>query len=135
MGMRQLRKWNRKSLSILVSKSIVSKLFFLQNFYLYLGIFFHLPPLLSLSLSFLALFSEKAVFKLNIQKMKIMASGPITYWQTDGAKVETVTDFIFLGSKITVDGDYSHKMKKRYLLGGAPQAELVVKNPLPMHGT
>ena len=135
MGMRQLRKWNRKSLSILVSKSIVSKLFFLQNFYLYLGIFFHLPPLLSLSLSFLALFSEKAVFKLNIQKMKIMASGSITYWQINGEKVEIVTGFISLGSKITVDGDYSHKMKKRYLLGGAPQAELVVKNPLPMHGT
>ena len=64
-----------------------------------------------------------------------MASSPITSWQVDGGKVEAVTDFISLGSKITVDGDYSHKMKKRYLLGGAPQAELVVKNPLPMHGT
>ena len=77
MGMRQLRKWNRKSLSSLVSKSIVSKLFFLQNFYLYLGIFFHLPRLPPLSLSF-ALLSEKFVMNLNIQKMKIMASGPIT---------------------------------------------------------
>ena len=55
--------------------------------------------------------SEKASLKLNIQKLKIMASGPITSQQTDGEKVETVTDFIFLGSKITVDGDYSHKIK------------------------
>ena len=52
--------------------------------------------------------TEKAVLKLNIQKTKIMASGPITSWQIDGGKVETVTDFIFLGSKITADGDYSH---------------------------
>ena len=55
--------------------------------------------------------NEKAGLKQNIQKMKIMASGPISSWQTDGEKVETVTDFIFLGSKITVDGDYSHDMK------------------------
>ena len=55
--------------------------------------------------------SEKASLKLNIQKLKIMASGPITSQQIDGEKVETVTDFIFLGSKITVDGDYSHKIK------------------------
>ena len=54
---------------------------------------------------------------LNIQRTKIMASGPITSWQIDGDKVETVTDFIFLGSKITVDGDYSHKIKRRLLLG------------------
>ena len=52
--------------------------------------------------------SEKAGFKLNIQKMKIMASGPITSWQIDGETAETVTDFIFLGSKITADGDCSH---------------------------
>ena len=56
--------------------------------------------------------SEKSSLKLNIQKMKIMASGPITSWQIDGKKVETVTDFIFLGSKITVDGDCSHEIKK-----------------------
>ena len=54
--------------------------------------------------------SEKAGLKFNIQKTKIMASGPITSWQIDGEKVETVTDFIFLGSKITVDGDYNHEI-------------------------
>ena len=53
--------------------------------------------------------SEKAVLKLNIQKMKIMASIPITSWQIDGEKMQTVIDFIFLNSKITADGDYSHK--------------------------
>ena len=57
--------------------------------------------------------SEKAGLKLNIQKTKIMASGPITSWQIKGEKVETVTDFIFLGSKSTADGDYSHKIKKK----------------------
>ena len=61
--------------------------------------------------------SEKASLKLNIQKMKIMASGPITSWQIEGEKVETVTDFIFCGSKITVDSDYSHVNKRRLLLG------------------
>ena len=61
--------------------------------------------------------SEKAGLKLNIQKMKIMASGPITSWQTDGETVETVTDFIFLGSSITADGDCSHEIKRRLLLG------------------
>ena len=61
--------------------------------------------------------SEKAGLKLNIQKTKIMASGPITSWQLDGEKVETVTDFIFLGSKITVNGDCSHKIKRFLLLG------------------
>ena len=55
--------------------------------------------------------SEKAGLKLNIQKTKIMASGPITSWQTDGENVETVSDFIFLGSKINVDSDCSHKIK------------------------
>ena len=54
--------------------------------------------------------SEKAGLKLNIQKTKIMASGPITSWQVEGEKVETMTDFIFLGSKITVDGDCSHEI-------------------------
>ena len=61
--------------------------------------------------------SEKAGLKLNIQKMKIMASGPITSWQINKEKVETVTDFIFLGSKITVDSDCSHEIKRRLLLG------------------
>ena len=56
--------------------------------------------------------SEKADLKLNFQKTKIMASGPITSWQIDGETMETVTDFIFLGSKITMDGDCSHKIKK-----------------------
>ena len=60
--------------------------------------------------------SEKAGLKLNIQKTKIMASGPITSWQIDGETMETVTDFIFLGSKITADGDCSHEIKKRLLL-------------------
>ena len=61
--------------------------------------------------------SEKAGLKLNIQKMKIMASGPITSCQIDGEATETVTDSIFLGSKITADGDCSHEIKRRLLLG------------------
>ena len=61
--------------------------------------------------------SEKVALKLNIQKMKIMASGPITSWLIDGETVETVSDFIFWGSKITADGDYSHGIKRRLLLG------------------
>ena len=61
--------------------------------------------------------SEKAGLKLNIQKTKIMASSPITSWQIDGEKVETVSDFIFLGSKITADGDCSHEIKRHLLLG------------------
>ena len=60
--------------------------------------------------------SEKVGLKLNIQKTKIMASGPMTSWQIDGEKVETVTDFIFLGSKIIADGDCSHEIKRRLLL-------------------
>ena len=61
--------------------------------------------------------SEKVGLKLNIQKMKIMASSPITSWHIDGEKMETVTDFIFLGSKITADGDCSHEIKRHLLLG------------------
>ena len=61
--------------------------------------------------------SEKVGLKLNIQKTKIMESGPITSWQIDGETVETVTDFIFLGSKITADGDCSHEIKRHLLLG------------------
>ena len=61
--------------------------------------------------------SEKIGLKLNIQKTKIMASGPITSWQIDGASVETVTDFIFWGSKITADGDYNHEIKRCLLFG------------------
>ena len=61
--------------------------------------------------------SEKVGLKLNIQKMKIMASGPITSWEIDGETVETVSDFIFLGSKITADGDCSHEIKRCLLLG------------------
>ena len=61
--------------------------------------------------------SEKVVLKLNIQKTKIMTSGSITLWETDGETVETVSDFIFLGSKITTDGDCSHEIKRRLLLG------------------
>ena len=61
--------------------------------------------------------SEKIRLKLNIQKTKIMASGPITSWQIDGQTMETVTDFIFLGSKITADGECSHEIKRHLLLG------------------
>ena len=61
--------------------------------------------------------SEKVDLKLNIQKMKIMASGPITSWQIDGETMETVTDFMYLGSKITADGDCSHEIKRHLLLG------------------
>ena len=61
--------------------------------------------------------SEKVGLKLNIQKTKIMASGPITSWQIDGKTIETVTDFIFLGSKITADDDCSHEIKRCLLLG------------------
>ena len=61
--------------------------------------------------------SEKVGLKFNIQKTKIMASGPITSWQIDGETMETMRDFIFLGSKITVDGDCSHEIKSHLLLG------------------
>ena len=61
--------------------------------------------------------SEKVGLKLNIQKMKIMVSGPITSWEIDGETVETVSDFIFWGSKITADGDFSHEIKRYLLLG------------------
>ena len=61
--------------------------------------------------------SEKAGLKFNIQKTKIMAPGPITSWQIDGGKKETAADFIFLGSKITANGDCSHKIKRQLLLG------------------
>ena len=60
---------------------------------------------------------EKVGLKLNIQKTKIMASGPITSWEIDGETVETVSDFMFLGSKITADGDWSHEIKRRLFLG------------------
>ena len=68
--------------------------------------------------------SEKAGLKLNIQKMKIMASGPTPSWETDGETVETVSDFIFLGSKITADGDCSHEIKRRLLLGSKVMTNL-----------
>ena len=68
--------------------------------------------------------SEKAGLKLNIQKTKIMASGPITSWQIDGETVETVADFIFLGSKITADGNFSHEIKRHLLLGRKPMTNL-----------
>ena len=61
--------------------------------------------------------SEKVALKLNIQKTKIMASGPITSWQIEGKTMETVTDFIFLGSKVTAYGDYNHEIKRPLLLG------------------
>ena len=61
--------------------------------------------------------SEKAGFKLNIQKMKIMASDPIISWQINGETMETVTDFLFLGSKITADDDFSHEIKRYLLIG------------------
>ena len=61
--------------------------------------------------------SEKVALKLNIQKTKIMASGPITSWEIDGETVDTLSDFIFLGSKITADGVYSHEIKRHFLEG------------------
>ena len=74
--------------------------------------------------------SEKAGLKLSIQKTKIMASGPITSWQTDGETMETVTDFIFLGSKITADGDCSHEIKRCLLLGrkAMPNLDSILKS-------
>ena len=68
--------------------------------------------------------SEKVHLKLNIQKTKIMASGPITSWQTDVERMETVIDFIFLSSEITADGDCSHEIKRRLLLGGKVMTNL-----------
>ena len=67
---------------------------------------------------------EKAGLKLNIQKTKIMASGPITSWQIDGETMETVTDVIFLSSQITADGDFSHEIKRHLLLGRNAMANL-----------
>ena len=74
--------------------------------------------------------SEKAGLKLNIQKTKILASGPITSWHIDGETMETVTDFIFLGSQITADGDCSHEIKRHLLLGRKTLANLdsILKN-------
>ena len=71
--------------------------------------------------------SEKAGLKFNIQKMKIMASDPITSWQIDGETMETVTDFIFLGSKITANGDCNHEIKRGLLLGRKAMGNLEVK--------
>ena len=68
--------------------------------------------------------SEKVGLKLNIQRTKMMASGPITSWQIDGETMETVTDFLLLGSKITADGDYSHEIKRHLLLGRKAMANL-----------
>ena len=74
--------------------------------------------------------SEKVGLKLNIQKTKIMASGPITSWEIDGETVETVADFVFLGSKITADGDCSHEIKRRLLFGRKVMTNLdsILKN-------
>ena len=69
--------------------------------------------------------SEKAGLKLSIQKTKVIASGPVTSWQIDGGQVETVTGFISLGSKITVDGDCSHEIKRHLLLGTKAMTNLV----------
>ena len=68
--------------------------------------------------------SKKTGLKLNVQKTKIMASSPITSWQTDGETMETARDFIFLGSKITADGDYSHEIKRRLILGSKAMTNL-----------
>ena len=68
--------------------------------------------------------SEKIGLKLNIQKTKIMASGPVTSWQIDGETIETMTDFTFLGSKITTDGDWSHEIKRHLLLGRKSMTKL-----------
>ena len=68
--------------------------------------------------------SEKVALKLNSQKTKIIASGPITSWEIDGETVETVADFIFLGSKVTADGDCSHEIKRHLLLGRKAMTDL-----------
>jgi len=83
--------------------------------------------------------SEKVGLKLNIQKTKIMTSGPITLWEIDGKTVETVSDFIFLGSKITADGDCSHEIKRRLLLGRKVMTNLdsifkAMVSPVVMYG-
>ena len=72
--------------------------------------------------------SENAGLKLNIQKVKIMGSGPITSWQIDGETMETVSDFIFLGSKITADGDCSHEIKRCLLLGRKAMTNSILKS-------
>ena len=74
--------------------------------------------------------SEKVGLKLNIEKTKIMASGPITSWEMDGETVETVSDFIFLGSKITADGDSSHEIKRCLLLGRKVMTNLPIDSIL-----
>ena len=71
--------------------------------------------------------SEKVGLKLNIQKTKIMASGPITSWQRDGETMDTVTDLIFLGSKITADGDYTHEIKRHLLPGRKVMTNLPIQ--------
>ena len=73
--------------------------------------------------------TEEVGLKSNIQKMKIMASGPITSWHIDGETMETVSDFIFWGSKITADGNYSHEIKRRLLLGWKVMTTLAWKIP------
>ena len=75
--------------------------------------------------------SEKAGLKLNIKKTKIIASSPIISWQTDGETMETVTDFIILGSKITVSGDCSHEIKRRLLLGRKAMTNLESESQTP----
>ena len=77
--------------------------------------------------------SEKVCLKLNIQKTKIMASDPMTSWQIDGETLKKVTDFIFLGSKITADNDFSHEIKKHLLIGKKAMANLVVFVQSPSH--
>ena len=77
--------------------------------------------------------SEKVGLKLNIQKTKIMASGRITSWQIDGERVETVADFIFLGSKITADGDCSHEIKRHLLLGRKVMTSRDITLPTKVH--
>ena len=77
--------------------------------------------------------SEKVGLKLNIQKMKIMASGPITSWEIDGETVETVPDFIFGGSRITADGNCSHEIKRLLLLGRKVMTNLLCSEPLSLN--
>ena len=77
--------------------------------------------------------SEKVGLKLNIQKTKTMAFGPITSWQIDGVTVETEADFIFLGSKITADGDYSHEIKRHLPLGRKAMTNLVYEKTETLH--
>ena len=109
--------------------SVLRMIYTLLSYLPKMSVFTEMFPKLSLLLKVILMMkvkeeSEKVGLKLNIQKTKVMASGPITSWQIDGETVETVTDFILGGSKITADSDCSHEIKRRLLLGRKVMANL-----------